>query len=132
MLNINYGFTSQQPDRKHPTRGDGKRAPSRSAANTNFQTTSQQLPMTQEMQHMHDYHDGSSIADNLLQSTELRRKSNYSPFSTQQRNPLDGSKLDSRDYRSRSNSPHDTSLAASSDRIEKRTKKMKEEIQSID
>jgi hypothetical protein len=34
--------------------------------------------------------------------------------------------------RSRSNSPHDTSLAACSDRIEKRTKKMKQEINSID
>jgi hypothetical protein len=64
----------------------------------------------------------------------VRRKSTYSPFSTNQgRNPLENSKQhESRDYRSRSNSPHDTSLAASSDRIQKRTEKMKEEIQSID
>ena len=65
----------------------------------------------------------------MLQSTELagRRKSNYSPFSTVQ-----GTGRSALILRSRSNSPHDTSLAASSDRIEKRTKKMKKQIQSID
>lgn len=72
---------------------------------------------------MHDYQDTTSMmTDNMLQSTDLvqRRKNNYSPFSTHQ-----GAGSSQLVLRSRSNSPHDTSLAASSDRIEKRTKRMK-------
>ena len=94
--------------------------------NSSCMTSFQQLPMMPEITQINDYQDNSSMmTDNMLQSTELamRRKSNYSPFSTHQ-----GTGRSALILRSRSNSPHDTSLAASSDRIEKRTKKMKKQI----